>query len=206
MTKKTPYETLGVKKNASRDEIKKAMKEKAKKTHPDKGGSEDEMKEVNKAYAILINPEKRKNYDETGDESPRQTFESRFLSLLNRIFLSIVEQYDEEEIKYEKITDDVKKRLSGIRIELSKDLKEKENKFKKNQEVYNRIKNKEESLIGIVMKNEIDMLEQQINGLKTEQEFIAQCEEKAKEFDYNTDDKTEEYLLNKMSKKYMSFR
>lgn len=60
------YETLGVKKDASADEIKKAFRRLARKHHPDAGGSEDKFKEVNEAYEILSDPEKRKQYDEYG--------------------------------------------------------------------------------------------------------------------------------------------
>lgn len=62
------YKTLGVDKNASQDEIKKAFRKKAHEHHPDKqGGNEAKFKEVNEAYQILGNPEKRRQYDQFGD-------------------------------------------------------------------------------------------------------------------------------------------
>ena len=60
------YDTLGVKKGATADEIKKAFRRLARKHHPDAGGSEDRFKEVNEAYEVLSDPEKRKQYDEYG--------------------------------------------------------------------------------------------------------------------------------------------
>ena len=61
------YETLGVKKGASDQEIKRAFRQLAQKYHPDKAGGDDEkFKEVNEAYQILSNPEKRKMYDQYG--------------------------------------------------------------------------------------------------------------------------------------------
>lgn len=63
------YETLGVKKDASKEEIKKAYKKLAKKYHPDlnkEAGSADKFKEVNEAASILADEKKRAQYDQFG--------------------------------------------------------------------------------------------------------------------------------------------
>lgn len=61
------YHLLGVDKNASEEEIKKAFRKKAHVLHPDKGtGDEAKFKEVNVAYQVLSDPEKRKQYDQFG--------------------------------------------------------------------------------------------------------------------------------------------
>ena len=56
---------MGIKSDASAEEIKKNFRELAKKTHPDKTkeNSEQEMIKINKAYEILSDEESRKNYD-----------------------------------------------------------------------------------------------------------------------------------------------
>ncbi len=65
------YNILGVGKDASDDEIKKAYRKLAHKYHPDKaGGEEAKFKEVNEAYQVLSDKEKRSQYDQFG-----QTFE-----------------------------------------------------------------------------------------------------------------------------------
>lgn len=64
------YQTLGVSKNASADEIKSAFRKLARKYHPDvakdKKAAEEKFKEINEAYEVLSNPENRKKYDTYG--------------------------------------------------------------------------------------------------------------------------------------------
>jgi curved DNA-binding protein len=64
------YEILGVSKNASKEEIRKAYHQLAKKYHTDVNKNdpkaEERMKEINEAYSVLGNDEKRKEYDQYG--------------------------------------------------------------------------------------------------------------------------------------------
>src|ERR1700743_2943792 len=66
MAKRDYYEVLGVKKDASADEIKKAFRRAAVEHHPDRGGDEAKFKEVNEAYEVLKDPSKRQRYDQFG--------------------------------------------------------------------------------------------------------------------------------------------
>lgn len=67
MAKRDYYEVLGVGKEASADEIKKAFRKLAVKYHPDKqGGDEAKFKEINEAYEVLKDQQKRKRYDQFG--------------------------------------------------------------------------------------------------------------------------------------------
>jgi DnaJ-class molecular chaperone len=63
-----PYELLGVSRQASADDVRRAYRRLARKHHPDANpddpGSEERFKELYQAYEILSNPEKRRSYDE----------------------------------------------------------------------------------------------------------------------------------------------
>ncbi|CAN4120141.1 unnamed protein product [Withania somnifera] len=63
------YEILGVSKNATEDEIKKAYRKAAMKNHPDKGGDPEKFKEIGQAYEVLSNKHKREIYDEYGEDA-----------------------------------------------------------------------------------------------------------------------------------------
>ena len=60
------YQILGVSKDASKEEIKKAYRKLAHQYHPDKGGDENKFKEKNEAYQTLSNNEKKTQYDQFG--------------------------------------------------------------------------------------------------------------------------------------------
>jgi len=95
VSKRDFYETLGVNRTASDDEIKKAYRNMARRHHPDlqteeaqKKSSEEKFKEVNEAYETLSDQQKRKRYDmlQTGsdlveaDSATPSTISSRIFS------------------------------------------------------------------------------------------------------------------------------
>ena len=89
---KNYYEILGVPKNASQEEIKKAYRRKMKDLHPDLHPNdkslEEQTKEVNEAYEILGNEEKRKQYDQTISTqtfTPNNTTNNPFEDYLSEI-------------------------------------------------------------------------------------------------------------------------
>jgi molecular chaperone DnaJ len=75
MAKRDYYEVLGVGKNASADDIKRAYRRMAMKYHPDKNPDDKEaeakFKECAEAYEVLSDPEKRRRYDQFGHEGLR---------------------------------------------------------------------------------------------------------------------------------------
>jgi len=77
MTKRDFYEILGISRNASQEEIKKAYRQMALKYHPDRNPgnkqAEESFKEAAEAYEVLGDPEKRRRYDQFGHEGMRGT-------------------------------------------------------------------------------------------------------------------------------------
>lgn len=89
MAKRDYYEVLGVSRNASADEIKKAYRQMALKYHPDRNPgnkeAEERFKEAAEAYDVLSDPEKRRKYDQFGYEGLRGTAARDFTDI-NDIF------------------------------------------------------------------------------------------------------------------------
>ena len=72
---KDPYTILGVNKNTSAEEIKKAYRKLAHQHHPDKkGGNEAKFKEINEAYQTLSDPDKKTRYDTYGHAGAQNGF------------------------------------------------------------------------------------------------------------------------------------
>jgi len=81
LAKRDYYETLGVEKNASNEEIKKAYRQLALKYHPDRNssdkGAEKKFKEMNEAYQVISDSEKRARYDQYGSADGVGGFNAR---------------------------------------------------------------------------------------------------------------------------------
>ncbi len=81
MPNKDYYATLGVDKNASQDEIKRAYRKLAKQYHPDvnkEPGAEAKFKEINEAYDVLGDEQKKARYDQYGSADPNAGFGGGF--------------------------------------------------------------------------------------------------------------------------------
>src|SRR3712207_4136611 len=77
MAQQDYYETLGVSRDASEQEIKRAFRKLAAKYHPDVNkseGAEEKFKEINEAYETLSDPQKKANYDQYGSAEGPQGF------------------------------------------------------------------------------------------------------------------------------------
>lgn len=110
------YEILDINETATKKDIKKAYRKKAKTHHPDQGGNSDKFAEINKAHAILIDDKKRKLYDETGqtDENLKSKIAGAAHDRLSKFFLEIVAK-KKEEIFQTNIIDLMEKNIFNFR-------------------------------------------------------------------------------------------
>jgi molecular chaperone DnaJ len=79
--RKDYYRVLGVGRDASPEEVKRAFRKLAFQYHPDRNGaagSEERFKEINEAYQVLSDPEKRASYDRFGEEGLEGVFTRGF--------------------------------------------------------------------------------------------------------------------------------
>jgi curved DNA-binding protein CbpA len=121
------YEQLGVKPDATADEIKSAYRAKASQTHPDKGGSAEEFTPIATAYEVLSDPNRRLLYDSTGQD--RQTpIEKEVQQILLSLFNEALQQpHDIELVAY------VRKQITGAGKQFGeqrKNLKDRQKKLK----------------------------------------------------------------------------
>jgi curved DNA-binding protein CbpA len=89
--KTTLYDILGVKRTATRSEIKSAYRNLARRTHPDAGGDAEAFTRIAKAFEVLYDPARRQRYDETGAlEEPVDPTSVQALGLLSDLLADIM--------------------------------------------------------------------------------------------------------------------
>jgi molecular chaperone DnaJ len=89
-SKRDYYEVLGIERNASKEDIRKAYRKMAMQYHPDRNpndkGAEEKFKEAAEAYEVLNNDEKKARYDRFGHEGVKSGFGSQGFTDINDIF------------------------------------------------------------------------------------------------------------------------
>ena len=147
------FDLLSIALDSSKEKIKKAFREKAKKMHPDKGGNQEDFNQIVKAYEILSDDEKKDNYDKGIKEGI--TLEDEATQVLLKIF---------EEIISLKIQDDYLSVKESLEDTINRSIKKVDNDY---LSLYKKIKRLEEikdkvSSKGINLYQ--NMIEQHIRG------------------------------------------
>jgi curved DNA-binding protein CbpA len=86
------YQVLGVKRAATKEQIRRAYRRRAKISHPDSGGSAHEFGAVATAYGVLSDTKRREQYDRTGEIEPTQpdNFDASAIEIIAQKFLMII--------------------------------------------------------------------------------------------------------------------
>lgn len=178
------YDVIGVDKNATQEEIKKAFREKAKKAHTDKeGGNHEEMTELNKAYAVLKIPSKRAHYDQTG-ETQDTPFDKTFAKFIQEVFInSIVKQKrDVASIDLIKL---LREYITDLIAEHTKAKAGMVDLIKRYEEVLQRMKSKKNNLIAVTLQQNIDFEKQNVASTDVMINFFNEAILHLKDYDYS---------------------
>lgn len=180
------YDVLGVDKNASQEDIKKAYRDKAKENHTDRGGDNDKMVAINKAWNVLQDPARRKRYDETGEQT-ETPFEQKFAAFTQDVFVKIV--YDAPNVEKSNLIDAFIAYAEKILEEMDKQKEDIDDKISRLNKVIKRLKKKKKgknqnNVIALVLEGNISALTQALHKLEEDIKFIGDCKEVISHYDY----------------------
>ena len=183
------YEILGVSKDATPKEIKKAYYNKAKELHPDKEeGDTAKMQLLISAYEVLSDPDRRKLYDATG-KVENQSKESLIDEMLVEMFVLAL-QGAEEDIKYK----DIVKKAKGIAFEnitaQRKSIKAANDEIKAFEEVYSRLKRKNglPNIISDRIKGSIESIQGMVVEMEGRLNILTEVHNAFNDYSYKTDE------------------
>ena len=186
--KKNLYKILGVTKKATKEDIKKAYREKSKIHHPDKGGSEEEFNSISESYRVLVDDAKRKRYDD--GESINQILKpsnDKSLSIIGDMVCGIIENTDPTgqnilTLLKQLINTNIQQIELKI-LQLEKDIE----KYKSFSKKIKR-KSKEDNFLIAVANSRIREKELVIEDGKRQLSDFQKAKEVLEDFDYDVDE------------------
>jgi DnaJ-class molecular chaperone len=165
------YETLGLKKNASQDEIKSAYREQAKKHHPDKGGDPEQFRQAQIAYDTLSDEQKKSDYD----QGKAQASSDPVINFLTSLFLKAISDHEDVDK-----TDLFKVMQNEIKAKLYSLFQDKQNAkrlIKKLNKVKKRIKKDTKKLFLDLTDLQIRQYEHMISQIELAEQIAQTCME-----------------------------
>lgn len=170
------YEDLGVEKDATQEQIKKAYRKKARKMHPDKGGDKKEFQVIAKAFAILSNEEKRKRYDlgEDIDKDPLAVAQG----FIKSEFVKACLEASDNPVK------DMKKVLALQVKTFKHEIKGHNDVIKRLRVYFDKILNDDKKLLSSALESKIKEAEEITSRMKSHLIDLELAVELAKNFDY----------------------
>ena len=149
------YDILGVEKDASPEQIKKAYRSQANEHHPDKNdGQESEtFTELVEAYKCLGNDANKNAYDNGAYTNKNESIETKAQRLVIEAFIKGLGHVDEDDVKYKNMVDFMKQQISGIIKTIAKEIKVQEGNKRKFIIARERISGKTDMLFDVATVN-----------------------------------------------------
>lgn len=175
MKANNPYETLGVKRDASPDEIKKAHRRGVRAKHPDRGGKKEDFHKVQEAYEILSDPERKKLYDETGKTA------SSSVNIPMEVSNLICQMVNEGNVKTMDFVELARQSIEASIVRMAKEIEILQKRADKFEEAAIRMKSKEPVVIEMLKQtaalqmSSIDALSAKMDLGRQMLEFLEGC-------------------------------
>lgn len=185
--KKNLYDVLGVDKNASQDDIKKAYHKKGKKAHTDKGGEHSEMTEINNAYAVLKIPSKREFYDRTGEENDTP-FDKKFHGFIQEVFVQAIVN-TAGDIESEDLISLFKQKIDDFICHNEQQREGVSGQIDKLNKIIARCKSKKQNMINVVLEGNIQGLRAKVAHLDDMTSFLKLAYDHLKDYTYEFEPK-----------------
>lgn len=187
--KKNLYDMLGIKKNASKEEIKKAHRNGVKENHPDKGGSAEAFQQIQLAYDVLGDEKKRAHYDATGETEIKDVFQERFASFILEVLIPEIEKSDDLNI------DLIGHGIAVLRKELKKaqeSVKDYNKHIAKIEKSILRVTKEKEgiNMLSAMIQAKVDQYKSQVAQQESMIEFFERALEEMQDYKYEFDKET----------------
>lgn len=192
MKKSRPhYDTLGVNPDASRDDIKKAFRAKAKECHPDHHPGdkekESEFKELSVAYGVLGDPGSRRQYDETGEAPPIDDPIIAVYGLIIQTFRKLRDM-NGDNIFYVDVVEKMKELFDETEREAQREIRNIEQQIKKNDKLIKKIifkKKRDGSFLHTALAEENRQHELNIERIKRDIETLKKAAEILNDYEFS---------------------
>ena len=183
MKKNELYEILGVEKESTEKEIKKAYRDLSKIHHPDKGGDKEKFAKISEAYNVLSDSTKRKQYDDSGFVSNVQNNAAVLTSLVKQYYIPLV--YENHNRTHVNIIGKFVEELNRLSEVIEKAINDYESKIEKLKASKDKlIFNGKENIISEMIQAEIDLFTNNVYGIKNQKNELIWCIDFMKAYEY----------------------